>query len=242
MMDPEGMSHREWHQVMDAMEDVGPYYERVNWLITFGMVDRWRKRVASFAGPDDVVLEIGSGPGNFTKHLRSKTVFALEPSSELSNVSKEILDPERVALFKGVGEKIPLADSSVDKVFCVFSFRDFFDRKAGAGEMIRVLRDGGEVFIVDMAKPPPGPLAKMLELHVRHMVPPLTRLAVPSVARERWSRDPYRTLVDTYEAFGTTKVYEDLLKRTGFDDVSTEYLELKGATMTRGKKPRKSTC
>ena len=241
-MDPQGMSDKEWHQVIDAMEEVGPYYERVNWLITFGMVDKWRKRVAAYAEPEDVVLEIGSGPGSFTRHLRSKTILALEPSSDLSDISKELLDPERVTFLKGVGEMIPLADSSVDKVFCVFSFRDFFDRKTGADEMIRVLRNGGEVFIVDIAKPPSGPLAKMLEFHVKHMVPPLTRVAVPSVVRERWTRDPYRTLVDTYVAYGSTRVHEDLLRRSGFDDVSTEYLGLNGATMTRGKKPWKSMC
>ena len=240
-MDPDGMSHREWHEVMDAMEEVGPYYDRVNWLITFGMVDKWRKKVASLAGPEDVVLEIGSGPGNFTRHLRARSIFALEPSTELSQMSREVVDAERVTFLKGVGERIPLADGRVDKVFCVFSFRDFYDRRVGAEEMHRVLKEGGEAVIVDMAKPPSGPLAKMLEFHVKHMVPPLTRLAVPSVARERWTRDPYRTFVETYEGYGSTKMVEDLLRRSGFEQVSTDYLGLKGATMTRGTKPCKST-
>jgi demethylmenaquinone methyltransferase/2-methoxy-6-polyprenyl-1,4-benzoquinol methylase len=240
-MDPDGMSDKEWRQVMDAMEEVGPYYERVNWLITFGLVDKWRKRVAALAGPEDVVLEIGSGPGNFTKHLASKTVFALEPSSELSALARQTLDRGRIEFLKGVGESIPLADDSVDKVFCVFSFRDFFDRKTSVEEMRRVLRAGGEAIIVDMAKPPSGPLAKMLEFHVKHMVPPLTRVAVPSVAKERWTRDPYKTFVETYRAYGSTKIYEELLTRSGFEHVGTEYLEMKGATMTRGKKPWKST-
>lgn len=240
-MDPTGMSRNEWRNIMDAMEEVGPYYDRVNWLITFGMVDRWRKRVAEIAQPDDTVLEIGSGPGNFTRYLSSKNIFCLEPSSELATDSKRLLDSERVVLLKGVGEKVPLADSSVDKVFCVFSFRDFFDKRAGTEEMHRVLKSGGEVVIVDMAKPQPGPLAKMIEFHVKHMVPPLTRVAVPSVARERWSRDPYLTLLATYDAYGSVRVYEGLLSDAGFTDISTEFLELKGATMTRGKKPWKST-
>ncbi len=240
-MDHQGMTRTEWRDVMDAMEEVAPYYERVNWLITFGLVDRWRKKVAAVAQPDDVVLEIGSGPGNFTRHLVSREVYALEPSGELSAFSKELLDPDRITLLRGVGEKIPLASESVDKVFCSFSFRDFYDRKVAAEEMLRVLREGGEAVIVDMAKPSEGPLAKMLEMHVRHMVPPLTRMAVPSMVRERWARDPYRTFVKTYEAYGSTEVHEDLLKRAGFSDVSTEYLELRGATMTRGKKPWKST-
>lgn len=240
-MDPSGMSSNEWHEVMDAMEEVGPYYERVNWLITFGMVDKWRQRVASLASEDDVVLEIGSGPGNFTKHLTSKAVYALEPSSELAHASRAAIDLDRVTLMRGVGEKIPLSDGQVDKVFCVFSFRDFFDRRAAAVEMHRVLKDGGEAVVVDMAKPRSGPLAKMIEFHVKHLVPPLTRIAVPSVARERWTRDPYRTFVETYQGYASTDVVEGLLRSNGFEDVKTDFLELGGATMTRGKKPWKST-
>jgi len=241
-MDHQGMSEKEWHEVIDAMEEVAPYYERVNRLITFGMVDRWRRAVADLAHEDDVVLEIGSGPGNFTRHLMAKRVFCVEPSKELLQISRNELNSDRVTLLRGVGERLPLTEGSVDKVFCVFSFRDFYDRGASAGEMNRVLKEGGEAMIVDIAKPPPGPLSKLLEMHVRHMVPPLARIGVPAATRERLARDPYATFVETYEAFGSTKLYEELLQASGFTEVSTKYLELKGATITRGKKPwKKST-
>jgi demethylmenaquinone methyltransferase/2-methoxy-6-polyprenyl-1,4-benzoquinol methylase len=241
-MDPEGMSEKEWHEVIDAMEEVAPYYERVNRLITFGMVDRWRKAVAELAGKDDIVLELGSGPGNFTRHLVSERIFCVEPSKELLKLSRDSVDTDRVTLLRGVGEQVPLADESVDKVFCVFSFRDFYDRGASASEMNRVLKEEGEAMIVDIAKPPPGPLAKLLEMHVRHMVPPLARIGAPSAASQRLMRNPYATFVETYRAFGFTKLYEELLQASGFTDVSTKYLELRGATITRGKKPcKKST-
>src|SRR5512136_3324704 len=113
-MDHTGMTRDEWRGLMEAMEEVGPYYDRVNWLITFGMVDRWRKRAAEIADPKDTVLEIGSGPGNFTKHLTSGRIFCLEPSSELAAASKKLIDSDRVTLLQGVGEKVPLVDSSVD--------------------------------------------------------------------------------------------------------------------------------
>jgi len=241
-MDHEGMSEKEWHEVIDAMEDVAPYYERVNRLITFGMVDKWRKAVAELAGEDEVVLELGSGPGNFTRHLMARTIFCIEPSRELLKLSRDSVDLDRVTLLRGVGEQVPLANGSVDKVFCVFSFRDFYDRAASASEMNRVLKEGGEVMIVDIAKPPPGPLAKLLEMHVKHMVPPLARIGAPFAASQRLARDPYATFVETYQAFGFTKLYEELLQASGFTDVSTKYLELRGATITRGKKPcKKST-
>jgi ubiquinone/menaquinone biosynthesis C-methylase UbiE len=107
--------------------------------------------------------------------------------------------------------------------------------------MLRVLRPGGEAYIVDIAKPPPGPLARLLDMHVRHVVPRLARVALNPAAYERLKRDPYRTFIDTYEAFGFTDVYEELLKTKGFEEVDSEYLRLKGATMTRGRKPWKST-
>lgn len=240
-MDYRGMTGEEWRQVVESLENVGPYYEKVNSLVTFGLIERWRRRVASCAKPEDVVLEIGSGPGNFTRLLPSATLYCLEPSKEFSRSSRKSLDNERVTVLRGVGERIPLADASVDKVFCMFSFRDFFDRTAAAGEMLRVLREGGEVFIADVAKPSSGPLSKLLEMHFRHLVPVLARVVVNPSTREMWNRDPYAKLIETYEAYGTPTVYEELLRRAGFSHVSTDYLEMKGATMTRGKKPWKST-
>ena len=240
-MNPEGMTTAEWISVLEAMEEVAPYYDRVNQLITLGLADRWRAEVARRAKAGDVVLELGSGPGSFARHLKEQTVYCLEPSDRLIHQSQETLDGERVSLIRGVGERVPLSDESVDKVFCSFSFRDFRDRANGTSEMFRVLRDGGEVFIADVAKPPPGPMAKLLEMHVRFVVPTLARIAVNPDARARWRNDPYRKFVDTYEAFGFTTVYEGLLRTQGFVDVSTEFLAMRGATLTRGKKPCGST-
>lgn len=240
-MDHGGMTGDEWQEVVESLEDVGPYYEKVNSLMTFGLVERWRRKVASYARVDDVVLEVGSGRGNFTKLLDSKHVYCLEPSAAFSAGFMKGLDQERVSLLRGVGEKIPLKEGSVDKVFCVFSFRDFFDRSAAAGEVFRVLKEGGEVFIADVAKPEPGPLAKLMDLHFRHLVPVLARVAVTPSARELWARDPYIKLLQTYEAFGSPKVHENLLRKKGYTDVGTDFLELRGAAVTRGKKPWKST-
>lgn len=241
MMDYTGMSERSWSEVVNAIEELAPDYDRINSLITFGMADKWRKEVASNAGPDDVVLEIGSGPGSFAKNLDSKQVYCLEPSRPLAEFSRSVIDGDRTTLLQGLGERIPLADESVDKVFCVFSFRDFLDKPAGVSEMLRVLKDGGQAFIVDIAKPPPGPWAKLLDIHIKHVVPMLARVAASPAAYQRLSRDPYRTFADTYEAFGVTRVYEELLRRKGFEQVGTEFLKLRGATMTRGSKPWTST-
>ena len=240
-MDQNGMSETEWRQVVESLEDIGPHYEKVNMLMTFGLVDRWRRRVAELAKPGESVLEIGPGPGYFTRHLKANTVYCLEPSLDFASSTKGMLDMGRVNFVKGVAERIPMAPKSVDKVFCVFSFRDFFDKPAALSEINRVLKEGGEVVIADVAKPGSGPLAKMMDVHFKHMVPVLARVAIGPSSRTVWARDPYARLAQTWNAYGSSSDYESLFRKSGFIDVSTEYLELKGAAMTRGKKPWKST-
>jgi demethylmenaquinone methyltransferase/2-methoxy-6-polyprenyl-1,4-benzoquinol methylase len=240
-MNQSGMTSSEWLQVIEAMEEVAPFYDRVNQLITLGLADKWRAEVAARADSGDTVLEIGSGPGTFARHLRAEKVYCLEPSGSLVRMSRDALPHDSYEIIRGVGEGVPLADGSVDKVFCSFSFRDFRDRDMGASEMLRVLRNGGELFIADVAKPPPGPMAKLLEMHVRHVVPVMARVAVHQSARQPLRNDPYRKFAETYDAFGFTSFYERLLRAKGFDDVSTKSLRLGGATLTRGKKPWKST-
>lgn len=240
-MDQNGMSETEWHQLVGSLEDIGPYYEKVNMLMTFGLVDKWRKHVAAVARSDDTVLEIGPGPGYFTRHLNAKSIYCLEPSIDFAKSAKGHLDDARITLVKGVAETIPLANDSIDKVFCMFSFRDFFDKPSALGEINRVLKAGGEVVVAEVVKPESAPLAKMFDLHFRRLVPVLARVAVSPSSKEVWARDPYARLAETWKAYGTPSDYENLFRKKGFVDVSTEYLEMKGAAMTRGKKPWKST-
>jgi len=240
-MDQNGMSESEWREVVESLEDIGPYYEKVNMLMTFGLVDRWRRRVAALAKPEEVVLEIGSGPGYFTRHLKANTIYCLEPSIGFASSSKNLPNNDKATLLKGIAEKIPLSEGSVDKVFCMFSFRDFFDKSAALGEINRVLKEGGEVVVAEVAKPDSPPLAKMMDLHFKRLVPVLARVAVNPSARDMWARDPYAKLADTWAAYGTPSDYERLFRSKGFVEVSTEYLEFKGAAMTRGKKPWMST-
>ena len=239
-MDQMGMTFSEWQKIVEAMEEVAPHYDRVNDLITLGLAEKWRAEVAARAHAGDVVLEIGSGPGTFARHLRAEKVYCLEPSSKLIRRSRDTLDGDTVSIIQGVGENVPLADESVDKVFCSFSFRDFRDREHGAAEMYRILRNGGEVFITDVAKPCPSPMAKLLQMHVRHVVPVIARVAAHPGARDPLRDDPYVKFAETYDAFGFAPFYERLLRAKGFSDVTTESLRMGGATLTKGIKPWKS--
>jgi ubiquinone/menaquinone biosynthesis C-methylase UbiE len=53
---------------------------------------------------------------------------------------------------QALAEDIPLEDNSFDMVFCLFSFRDFQDKKKGLEEIYRVLKPGGQLVMCDAGK------------------------------------------------------------------------------------------
>ena len=53
---------------------------------------------------------------------------------------------------EAIAENIPLPDNTFDRVFCLFSFRDFKDKKKGLEEIHRVLKPGGQLVICDAGK------------------------------------------------------------------------------------------
>ena len=232
-----GLDPGTWKGVIESLEEFMPYYERANRATTFGRLERWRSLASRTASPADAVLEIGPGPGSFAGTLPCHRVYLLEPSRTILRFSRDHLrDPRYVAL-SGLAEAIPLREGTVDKVFCIFSFRDFLDRRRGLEEVHRVLRPGGELHILDLFRPPPGLQRTLMDLWLRRGAGALVDLVVPARVRRAWKRNPYVELRKTYEAIGPGQEYADLMREVGFDRVVARELQLRAVYLLEGVKP-----
>ena len=115
----------------------------------------------------DVVLDIGAGSCKYSMMFAklSKEVIALEPSRELLSVARESLSKSaasNVRILEGVVEDIPLEDSSIDSVVSAWAFlHDNINLDRAVSETFRVLKPGGEVFIIEADCT--GELVSMLE-------------------------------------------------------------------------------
>ncbi|XP_069797504.1 uncharacterized methyltransferase YdaC-like [Narcine bancroftii] len=102
--------------------------------------------------PDNVVLELGFGPGlGLQEAARRLThpagkLYGLDISEYMYNTASERLKAEiqagKVTLFLGSVEHIPLGDSTLDRVYHCNCYYFWPDLRAGSREIHRVMKPG----------------------------------------------------------------------------------------------------
>jgi demethylmenaquinone methyltransferase/2-methoxy-6-polyprenyl-1,4-benzoquinol methylase len=222
--DPSGIDIDAWEKLEVQLEETIPNYDRVNRLMTFGQDKRWRRNVRNHATAGMNVLEVGCGPGSFAEDLIGLEVTCLDPSSEMLKVAKKRVDAARDSrgeqpahYIEAIAESIPCADDTFDMVFCLFSFRDFQDKKKGLSEIYRVLKPGGRLVICDAGK------ANWLHgLGGRIWMATVVQLIARYVTKEK--NHPWKGLANTYTQYGTNGYYRAMMKEVGFDEVQGRLL------------------
>lgn len=103
------------------------------------------------------VLDVGCGTGEFLRRLRIRYPAAVlvgaDPSAGMIEVARRKFghDP-RVSVQSACAETLPFQDEQFDRVVCVSALHGVRDVPAAMGEMVRVLRPGGRLVVVDWCR------------------------------------------------------------------------------------------
>ena len=236
--DPSGIDLDEWEILESQLEESIPNYDRVNRLMTFGQDAVWRKNVRNHAESGMKVLEVGCGPGSFAEDIENVDLTCLDPSEEMLKVAKVRVNEARKLRGEGpadyvlaIAESIPLPDNTFDRVFCLFSFRDFQNKRKGLEEILRVLKPGGQLVICDAGK------ANWLHgLAGRIWMSTVVQWMARYVTKKK--DHPWKGLAKTYSHYGTNGYYRKLMREVGFENVQGRLLLPFGmASRVRGHKP-----
>jgi demethylmenaquinone methyltransferase/2-methoxy-6-polyprenyl-1,4-benzoquinol methylase len=116
-------------------------------------------------------------------------------------------------LVLGSAERIPFADASFDAVTVAYGVRNFNHPEACLAEMLRVLRPGGHVYVMEFAMPR-NPLWRSLYRFYKNTVMTLAGKAIYG------SANAFRYLATTVETFPQYDAFCKMLSDVGFSDAT----------------------
>ena len=204
---------------------IAPRYDFLNHLLSAGIDHLWRRRAirSLHLSGRETVLDLCTGTGDLAIEARQASpgaarVLGVDFSGvmlELGNkkLSRRQLD-QTIGLVRGDASVIPVADRSVDAVTIGFGIRNVEDRNAACREMLRVLKPGGRLAILEFAMPT-SPVFRWLYLsYFRHILP---RIGSWISGHE----SAYAYLPASVDAFEPGE-FMDVLRRSGFVDVAAD--------------------
>lgn len=232
-------------QVRDMFDNIAPAYDRMNRLMTMGIDRRWRRRLVTMAArgvtaPAPAILDLATGTGDLAIALARAIPRAHVTGIDLSDgmiargqhkVAR--LEPRiasRIDLHTGDALDLDLDDNSVDAVTIAFGIRNFSDLDAGYRSMLRVLRPGGKVHVLELTQPASPLTRPFYHAYTRGIIPLAGRL----MARDSRA---YTYLPQSIALVPARQHMCDIMTNAGFAHATWHNLTLGVATIYTAVKP-----
>ena len=183
-------------------------YDRLNRVMTFGLDRCWRKRAVQGLHGD--VLDVACGTGDMAISLaeRGCTVMGVDLSAEMLAIAKQ--KAASATFHLGNAEALPFAEGEFDAVTCAFGVRNFVHLERGLGEMLRVLKPGGRMVILELATPDCAIIQPFYSLYTKRIIPWLGQ-------RIAGNREAYTYLPQSIERFPKGEAFLKIINNLGVD-------------------------
>jgi demethylmenaquinone methyltransferase/2-methoxy-6-polyprenyl-1,4-benzoquinol methylase len=227
--------------VQQMFDQIAPRYDLLNHVLSMN-VDRlwWRRTARTFkhilSRADSRVLDLCAGTGDMSVALNAvarkmksnAAICALDFSHGMLQHGLAKYNAEKIQPVEADALRLPLANNSLDLVVSAFGFRNLANYDAGLREILRVLKPGGEVGILDFSEP--GGLAgKLYGFYFRRVLPRIGAL-ISGV------RSAYEYLPASVHKFPLPQQMLSRMESLGFSQVSWTPYTLGIAGLYRAKK------
>ena len=200
---------------------------------------KWYAITASNIKPGSKVLDIAAGTGDLTI-LISKRVGP-QGSVILSDINTQMLEaarrrlaragiPDNVQFLQADAEDLHFADATFDAVTIGYGIRNFTDKMRALREILRVLKPGGQLTIVEFSRPTSKPLKMMADAY-SSLWPTFGEILVGN-------GKPYRYLVESIKMHPDQETFRSMMQDAGYVHVSYENLMGGIAALHIGLKPQ----
>jgi demethylmenaquinone methyltransferase / 2-methoxy-6-polyprenyl-1,4-benzoquinol methylase len=181
-------------QVQAMFDRIAGVYDVMNSVMTAGLHHRWRERAADLArvGPGKRALDVATGTGDLAVALAARGAEVVGADFSDGMLERARAKAPGIRFEHADALAMPYEDGSFDAATVGFGARNFGDLERGLAEMVRVVRPGGRVVILEITTPTRPPLSTFFSLWFDRVVPLLGRLAADPEAYEYLPRSVKR--------------------------------------------------
>jgi demethylmenaquinone methyltransferase/2-methoxy-6-polyprenyl-1,4-benzoquinol methylase len=239
-MTTETESNEKRAAVESMFDSIAWRYDFLNHFLSFGTDRLWRRKAVWIMGKNirpDTILDVATGTGDLAiaaLRLNPSKITGIDISEKMLEIGRNKIDRKglggRIELMKGDSESIEFADNNFDAAMVAFGVRNFSDPLAGLKEMLRVIKPGGIVVVLEFSKPVSFPFRQIYNFYFLNILPFFGRM---------FSKDKnaYRYLPESVMKFPDNERFLTLLSDAGFSSPWQKKLSGGIASIYTGIKP-----
>jgi demethylmenaquinone methyltransferase/2-methoxy-6-polyprenyl-1,4-benzoquinol methylase len=227
-------------QVAHMFDRIAFRYDFLNRFLSGGIDIYWRKkaiRELTAAPPPRLILDVATGTADMaimmSRYLSPEKITGIDISTGMLEIGRQKIARLKlegtVELYTGDSEALLFPDNSFDAITVAFGVRNFENLEKGLQEMLRVLKPGGRLVVLEFSQPKKAGFRQLYELYLRLIAPGIGRLLSKS-------REAYAYLNESVKAFPEGEDFVRILDKNSYKNTRLRRLSLGICTIYVGEK------
>jgi demethylmenaquinone methyltransferase/2-methoxy-6-polyprenyl-1,4-benzoquinol methylase len=225
------------NSIRKLFDTIAPTYDFLNHLLSLGRDLYWRKMaVRELKGFGGWILDIATGTGDVAIEITQqngyqKKVFGLDFSEPMiKRARQKILKKglhRSITLSRGDAIDLPFRENTFGASIIAFGLRNIPNKEQALFEMIRVIKKGGKVIVLEFTFPRDVLMRRLYPLYFEKFLPWLGGLI-------SGDRGAYAYLPESVTQFPHPEDYEEMLRRSGLEEIRSRRLTFGIASIISG--------
>jgi demethylmenaquinone methyltransferase/2-methoxy-6-polyprenyl-1,4-benzoquinol methylase len=213
----------------------------MNWFLSAGIDRSWRTKAIEELINDNPkhILDVATGTGDMAikaaKILKPKKITGIDISEKMLEIGRKKVDNEGlttiIELLSGDSETINFPNNTFDGVMVAFGVRNFENLQQGLKEILRVMKPGAKLVVLEFSKPKAGLIKLLYNWYMGKFAPAIAKLF-------HQNKKAYQYLNESSIAFPDRQQFIDILKGVGYSDTFFKPLSLGICCIYCGRKPQ----
>lgn len=228
-------------RVANVFHSVAAKYDLMNDLMSGGIHRLWKRFTieASAVRAGHKVLDIAGGTGDLSYQFaklvgKDGQVILADINSSMLNVGRDRLIDRGIAgniqFAQADAQYLPFPDNTFDCITIAFGLRNVTDKDLALRSMLRVLKPGGRLLVLEFSKPQHNLLEKVYDTYSFKLLPMIGKIVTNDA-------DSYRYLAESIRMHPDQETLKNMMNEAGF--VNTEFHNMTGGIVAlhKGIKP-----